>query len=647
MGKSIAELMVSLGADITDYEKKFAKAAKVADKNLEGLKDFGQGMSLYVTAPILAAATAIAVWTAEEETADARLSSSLRNVGVSYADVTDGVHGYISSLEQLSGFGDTEIQNTFTKLINITGSASTAMGSLATVTDVAAGTGAGLEQVSMAVGKALDGETTALKRMGIRLQENMSPLQVLTALQEKFGGAAAKVAATVEGKWNQIKNSFQNVAETMGKALEPTTKAIEDSVIKIIGWLQKGADFFAQQPEHIKKFVVALLAITAAIGPLLVAFATLGGAILTVGAAIAAGGGWAVVVGTLKAIAVAAWAAIAPFIAWPALIAAVIAVFAIFYANGKKIAAGLGGIFFTLASAFSAWIGGLLNDMASLASVIPGFGEKIAGVLEKAAKGITTFSKYSAEAAQELANDYEASGGYIENTGNLIKGVWESVASAIGLNTATINASVAGMVPPLEGLGAPLDASKKKWAEWAASLKITVQQLATSIHGIFAGIAVSMVSSLAQGTFDAKRLMFDFLVKMLEASVSYAVANMLIFQTMAAAIAAALTNPIGAIFIIGGLIAAVFGLASTFKPPALAAGGMTTGETLATIGDNPSGKELVLPLDSPQTTNALSKAMPAGGAGEQTIIVQIGDETIAQAAVRGMPSIIRLSGVGA
>jgi hypothetical protein len=59
-----------------------------------------------------------------------------------------------------------------------------------------------------------------------------------------------------------------------------------------------------------------------------------------------------------------------------------------------------------------------------------------------------------------------------------------------------------------------------------------------------------------------------------------------------------------------------FGLHHTFQPfggipdiPYLATGGMTTGRTLAVIGDNASGNELVMPMDSPRTVDTLAKAM--------------------------------------
>lgn len=63
-----------------------------------------------------------------------------------------------------------------------------------------------------------------------------------------------------------------------------------------------------------------------------------------------------------------------------------------------------------------------------------------------------------------------------------------------------------------------------------------------------------------------------------------------------------------------------FGFHHTFQPfgslpeiPRLATGGMTTGLTAAVLGDNQSGQELVLPLDSPRTIAALAQAMGKAG----------------------------------
>jgi hypothetical protein len=58
--------------------------------------------------------------------------------------------------------------------------------------------------------------------------------------------------------------------------------------------------------------------------------------------------------------------------------------------------------------------------------------------------------------------------------------------------------------------------------------------------------------------------------------------------------------------------------------PRLREGGMTTGPGIFMMGDNPSGREVALPLDSPHTTRALGKALGAAGAsGGGNLTVQV------------------------
>ena len=64
--------------------------------------------------------------------------------------------------------------------------------------------------------------------------------------------------------------------------------------------------------------------------------------------------------------------------------------------------------------------------------------------------------------------------------------------------------------------------------------------------------------------------------------------------------------------IAGGAI--VKGLASRISVPKLAEGGMATNPTLAMIGDNASGKEMVLPFEKTgQFANMIAQQMGGGG----------------------------------
>lgn len=79
--------------------------------------------------------------------------------------------------------------------------------------------------------------------------------------------------------------------------------------------------------------------------------------------------------------------------------------------------------------------------------------------------------------------------------------------------------------------------------------------------------------------------------------------------------------------------------------PALAKGGITNGEMIAMIGDNPGGREVVSPLDDllGMITTAVSSASNNSG-GDTTIIVKIGEDTLTEKVVSNINRQSRISG---
>ena len=88
--------------------------------------------------------------------------------------------------------------------------------------------------------------------------------------------------------------------------------------------------------------------------------------------------------------------------------------------------------------------------------------------------------------------------------------------------------------------------------------------------------------------------------------------------------------------------AALGGLASV---PALAKGGITNGPTLAMVGDNPGGKEVVSPLDGllDMIVEAVNTTNNNNG-GDTTIIVKIGEDTITEKVVSNINRSSRING---
>lgn len=76
------------------------------------------------------------------------------------------------------------------------------------------------ERASEVIGRAYLGQTTALKRLGIVIGENIPQGEkfntVMSQVEQRFGGAAAAELETYSGQWKKLKNDFGDVAEMLG-----------------------------------------------------------------------------------------------------------------------------------------------------------------------------------------------------------------------------------------------------------------------------------------------------------------------------------------------------------------------------------------------------------------------------------------------
>jgi hypothetical protein len=91
--------------------------------------------------------------------------------------------------------------------------------------DISKGKGIELETVANALGRAQDGNTTALGRLGLGLSKaelsTLSFTEVQAKLSELYGGAAAANAETFQGKIDRLKVGFDEAKESLGTALLP------------------------------------------------------------------------------------------------------------------------------------------------------------------------------------------------------------------------------------------------------------------------------------------------------------------------------------------------------------------------------------------------------------------------------------------
>jgi hypothetical protein len=155
---------------------------------------------------------------AAEEAAIARLSQALANVDQSMA--LDSVESFIDGMARATGVADDQLRPAMTTLVNATGDAAQAQRLMSLALDVSAGSGRDLSSVTIALAKAANGQTTALRRLGVPLSEaavKSGDLRTVTAeLNDVFRGQAAKAANTFEGRLKRLGVAFGELQESLG-----------------------------------------------------------------------------------------------------------------------------------------------------------------------------------------------------------------------------------------------------------------------------------------------------------------------------------------------------------------------------------------------------------------------------------------------
>ena len=156
----------------------------------------------------------------EDEVAAAKLAKTMSNLGLDQA--TSQILTNIDALQRQTGVAEDLLIPAFDRLVRSVGNVDQANKLLAISLDVAVGTGKSLDSVVQALGRAYDGSTTGLSRLGAGLSKATlatGDMDLITQkLAETFGGQAAVKAKTFQGQIDRVGVAFGELQESFGRA---------------------------------------------------------------------------------------------------------------------------------------------------------------------------------------------------------------------------------------------------------------------------------------------------------------------------------------------------------------------------------------------------------------------------------------------
>ena len=290
-------LKLSILADVDQLKKSLNSANDDVENSSSKLGEFSKKAGLaFAAAAAAAGAYAIKLGVdgvkaaIEDEAAQVRLATSLKNATGATNEMIASVEKQILKTSLATGVADEKLRPALSRLALSTGDVTKAQDLLTLALDISQATGKGLDSVANALGKAYDGNTASLGKLGIGLStaelKAMSFTDVQSRLSNLFGGAAAENSKTFAGRLEILKVTFDEAKESVGARLLPIIQNLVEFIVnKVVPALGKFADFFKPITDAIKnnqeEFTTFINFIQKYVVPVLVT--VLGGAFKVVG----------------------------------------------------------------------------------------------------------------------------------------------------------------------------------------------------------------------------------------------------------------------------------------------------------------------------------------------------------------------------
>jgi len=277
----LGDLIVRVGADTTQLNKKLGDARKSIAKNTREIQQLGRNMTVGITAPLaLMGASSVQAFR-EQSKAIAQVEAGLKSTAGQVGMTSQELQNMATDLQNKTLFGDEVILKDATAQLltftNITGEqfARTQAAAL----DLATRLDGDLKSASIQLGKALNdpiANLSALSRSGIQFSKEQKEViksltetgrlaeaqtLILDELNKQYGGSA-EAAAQADGGFTQLANSFGDLQEEIGRLLVDYLRPIVDQLKTFVQFLQGTS-------EGTKNVALAIAGIAAAIGPVL------------------------------------------------------------------------------------------------------------------------------------------------------------------------------------------------------------------------------------------------------------------------------------------------------------------------------------------------------------------------------------------
>ena len=236
---------------IRGLSKTLSGLSSVASRVGGVLKGAFKAAVIGVTGAIVGAGAALAKFTKDaidDEKAQAKLNAVLKARGLATTENLKATEDSIKAGAKLA-FTDDAVREGLSTATQFTNNFTKAQKILAVAQDLARAKNISLEKATLLVGRAYDGNTTGLSRMGVALEKGAKGQSALDAVTKKFGGSAEAYTQTTAGGIEALTIQLQEAGESIGQSLLP----IVNDLLKVFN--EKALPVILSVVDGIKSFI--------------------------------------------------------------------------------------------------------------------------------------------------------------------------------------------------------------------------------------------------------------------------------------------------------------------------------------------------------------------------------------------------------
>lgn len=263
---NIASLMVQVGADIRELENAMSKAQRSIQQTGQNFTQMGKTISTRVTAPLVALGGVAVAAFGKQEKAELQLRAALEANGRQVGDLFERYSAFASQMQKVSVIGDETTLAMLSQAESLGLTADSAERAVKNSVAMQSAFGVNAQSALRYTAALEQGNATMLTRYIPSLREIDDESERVAKAQEILGkafSAAESEAEGTTGQLSQMKNAIGDMMEDIGEI-------ISEAIMPFIRRIKELAEQFQNLEKEAKARIVAIAALFAAGGPLLI-----------------------------------------------------------------------------------------------------------------------------------------------------------------------------------------------------------------------------------------------------------------------------------------------------------------------------------------------------------------------------------------